>query len=77
MATAGVTGAVGGHRADLLALGDLVQQVWQDRTVAVAAGRELHRADVGRGRIHGQMDLAPPLGRLPCNPRPGNGWHRP
>ena len=39
MAAAGVTGAVGGYRANLFALGDLVQQVWQDRTVAIVARR--------------------------------------
>lgn len=51
--------AVGGHRADVLSLRDLVQQVWQDRTVAVAAEGRLHCPNVGGGRVHGQMDLAP------------------
>ena len=59
MAAAGVIGAVGGYRADVFALGDLVQQVRQDRTVAVTAGGELHRPNVRRGGIHGQMHLAP------------------
>jgi hypothetical protein len=56
---AGVIGAVCGDRADVFALGDLAQQVWQERTVAIAAGGELHRTDAGRGGVHGQMDLAP------------------
>lgn len=42
----------------------LVRQHLQDRTVAIAAGREFHGADVGRGGIHGQMDLAPPASAL-------------
>jgi len=33
-----VVGAVCSHGVDLFALGDLVQQLWQDRAVAVAAG---------------------------------------
>ena len=59
VASARVIGAVRGHCADLFALGDLVKQLWQDRTVAVAAGGEFHGADVRRGRVHGQMYLAP------------------
>ncbi len=58
----------GGHGADLFALGDLVEQPWQDRAVAVAAGGEFHGADVRSGGIHGQMDLAPPLGECPHSP---------
>lgn len=34
----GVVGPVAGHGVDLLFLGDLVKQVWQDRAVTVAAG---------------------------------------
>jgi hypothetical protein len=49
----------GGHGADLFTPGDLVQQVWQDRTVAVAAGGKLYRPDVRSGCIHCQMDLTP------------------
>jgi hypothetical protein len=65
----------GGHGADLFTPGDLVQQVWQDRTVAVAAGGKLHRPDVRSGRIHGQMDLAPPLGdaSIACRAMIGGG----
>ena len=59
VAAAGVIGTVRRHCADLLAFGDLVQQLWQNGAVTVAAGRKLHGADVGRGGIHGQMDLAP------------------
>ena len=59
VAAAGVMGTVGGHRSDVRALGDLVQQVRQDRTVAVAAGSEFHCPNVGGGRVHGQMELAP------------------
>ncbi len=54
MAAAGVIGAGSSDRADVFAVGDLVQQVWQDRTVAIAAGGELHRADVRRGGVLGQ-----------------------
>ena len=46
VAAAGVIGAVGSHSANLFVFGDLVEQVWQDRTVAVADGGELHRPDV-------------------------------
>ena len=59
VAAAGVIGTVGSYRADVFALGDLVQQVRQDRTVAVAAGGKLHRPNVRRGGIHSQMHLAP------------------
>ena len=59
VAAAGVRGAIGGHSADLFAFGDLVRQFRQDRTVAIAAGRELHRPNVRGCGIHGQMDLAP------------------
>ena len=59
MAAAGVIGTVGDYRADVFALRDLVKQVRQDRTVAVAAGGKLHRPNVRRGGIHGQMHLAP------------------
>jgi hypothetical protein len=59
MTAADVIGAVGGDRADVFALGDRVQQVWQDRTFAIAAGGELHRTEVGSGGVHSQMDLAP------------------
>lgn len=59
MATTRVIGPVGSDGADLFVSGDLVQQFWQDRTVAVAARGELYRADVRSCRIHGQMDLAP------------------
>ncbi len=58
-ATACVIGTVGGHCADVFAFGDLVEQLWQDRTVAVAAGREFNRPDVRRGGVHRQMDPAP------------------
>jgi len=59
MASTGVIGAVGGDGANLFAFGNLVEQLWQDRTVTIAAGGELHCADVRSGRVHGQMDLAP------------------
>lgn len=42
-AAARVIDAVGGQRADVLALGNLVQQVRQDRTITVAAGGNLQR----------------------------------
>ena len=48
----------GRDRADLLAFGDLVQQLWQNGAIAVAAGRELYRPDVGSGGVHRQMHLA-------------------
>lgn len=41
VAAAGVIGAIGGHGADLFVLGDLVEQLWQDRAVAVATGRAI------------------------------------
>ena len=59
VAAAGVIGAIGGHGADLFAIRDLVKQVRQDRTVAIAAGGELHRPEVRSGRTHSQMHLAP------------------
>ena len=55
---------IGVHGADLLTFGNLVQTLRQDRTVAVAAGGELHCEDVRRGPIHGQMHLAPPASAL-------------
>ena len=58
-AAAGVIGAVSNHPADLFAPGDLIDQLWQDRTVPVAAGGELHRRDVRGGCVHGRVDLAP------------------
>lgn len=59
VAAAGVIDTIGGHGADVFVLGDLVEQFRQDRTVTIAAGGELHRADVRCGSVHGQMDLAP------------------
>lgn len=59
VAAACVIGAVGGDRTDQLFLWDLAEQVGQHGAVAVAAGGEFHGADVGGGRVHGQMDLAP------------------
>ena len=59
VAAAGVIGPVGGHGADLLVLRDLVEQIGQDRAVALAAGGEFHGADVRCGRVHRQMHLAP------------------
>jgi len=57
MAAAGVMGSIGGNRADLLALGDLVEQFRQDRTVATDVWGKLLNADVRSGGVHGQMDL--------------------
>ncbi len=54
-----VVSAVRGHCADLLVLWDLVEQLWQDRTFAVAAWGEFYGADVRGSRVHGQMYLAP------------------
>ena len=59
VAAAGVIRTIGGHAADLLILGDLVEQFRQNRTVTVGAESALHGADVRRGRVHGQMHLAP------------------
>lgn len=59
VASARVIGAVGSHRADLFVVRDLVQQLRKHRAVTVAAGGKLHRANVRRGRVHGQMHLAP------------------
>lgn len=59
VAAARVVGAVGSDGANLLARRDLVQQVGQHGAVAVAAWGEFHGANVGCGRVHGQMDLAP------------------
>jgi hypothetical protein len=59
VATAGVLGAISGHGADFFTFGGLVQQLWQNGAVTVAAGRELHRPDVGCGGAHRQMHLAP------------------
>ena len=59
MAAARIIRAIGDHGADLFALGDLVEQFRQDRTVTIAAGSEFYSADVRRGGIHGQMHLAP------------------
>jgi hypothetical protein len=44
---------------DLLALGDLPEQVRLDRAVAVTAGSEFDDADVRHGCVHSQMNLAP------------------
>lgn len=54
-----VIGAICGHGSDLFALGELVEQFRQDRTVTIAVRGELDRADVGCGGVHGQMHLAP------------------
>lgn len=59
VATARVIGAIGGHGADLFTFVDLVEQLQHDRAVTIAVGGEFHGADVRRGRVHGQMDLAP------------------
>ena len=59
MAAARVIGTVSSHSAEALAFRYLVQQLRQNWTVAIAAGGEFHGADVRRGRVHGQMDLAP------------------
>lgn len=59
VATAGVVGAAGCHRADLLTLGDLVEQLRQDRAVAIAARGKLHGPDVRSRGVHGQVHLAP------------------
>lgn len=42
-----VTRAVGGHCAEFFTFGDLVEQLRQDQTVAVATGGEFHRPDIG------------------------------
>jgi hypothetical protein len=59
VAAAGVVGAICGNGADVFVVRDLVQQVWQDRAVAFPTGGEVDGLDVGCGRVHGQMDLAP------------------
>ena len=61
MAKARVASAVRSHGAGLLAFGNLVEQYRQHRAVTGAAGGELHRIDVRCGRVHGRMQLAPPL----------------
>ena len=58
MAAEGVSGPIGDHGSDLFNLGDLVEQFWQHGTLTIAAGGKLHRPDVGRGRVHRQMQLA-------------------
>jgi hypothetical protein len=77
VATARLIGGVGGHGADRFTFGDLVEQLWQHGAVAIAAGGKLDRPDIRSGRIHREMHLAPPLGRLLRNPLPGNDWRRP
>lgn len=64
MAAVDVVGAICGHGANLLILRDMVQHGWQDGIVAFSAWGRFHRAGVGNGCGHGQMDLgllAPPL----------------
>jgi hypothetical protein len=69
--------AIRSHSADHFNVGELTQQFRQHGAVTVAAGGEFHSPDVRGGRIHGQMNLAPRLGRLLRNPLPGNDWRRP
>lgn len=59
VAAAGVVGAVRGNGAGVFVVRDLAQQVRQDGAIAFPARGELDRADVGGGRIHRQMHLAP------------------
>ena len=59
MAATGVIGAVGRHSANIFTGGDMIEQVRQHGTVAIAAAGKFHSADVGCGRIHDQMHLAP------------------
>ena len=69
MAAAGVVGAVSGHRADLFAFGDLVQQLRRNGAVTFAAGgtvtcRQLGRAvdirwTLHRGLLFGQSEPSP------------------
>ena len=63
MASAGVVGAIGGHRADLVIRRDLAEQVRQHGAVALAAGG-VDGADARRGRVHRQMHEAPPAAAL-------------
>ena len=66
MASSGVIGTVGGDTADLLLLGDLRQQVWQHRAVALPTGGEFYCPDITGLRVHANMDLAPlPAARSP------------
>jgi hypothetical protein len=59
VAAACVLGAVGGDRAYQVVPLDLAEQIGPHGAVAVGAGGEFHLSDVGCGRVHGQMDLAP------------------
>ena len=52
IATARIIRTVCRDSIDLLALWDLVQKVWQDRTVTRPRGRKLYRADVASPSIH-------------------------
>ena len=52
-------GAVRRHCADLFAFEDLFEQFWQHGAVTITARGEFHRANVRRGGVHRQMDLAP------------------
>src|SRR5690606_5147233 len=53
-----VKGTVSGYGAYLLIGRDLLQQVGQNRAVALVTRGEFHGTDVAGGRIHRQMDLA-------------------
>lgn len=57
MASPGAKGAIARYGADLLAIRDLVEQLRQNRAVALSAGGKLHRPDVAGRRVHLQLDL--------------------
>lgn len=59
VAAAGIVSAISRHRADWFVLRHLIEQLGQDRTVPVPARRKLHGPDVGRGGVHGDMNLSP------------------
>ncbi|KDB02441.1 hypothetical protein U879_17275 [Defluviimonas sp. 20V17] len=67
VALAGIVGAVGGHRTDLLVSRDLAEQLGQDRCIADVASGDLDGPDLQRLLVDPEVDLAPdpPFGP-PC-----------
>lgn len=59
MASSGIIGPVHRDLADLLIFGELSQQSWQHRAIALPARRDFDVTNVTGLRIHTDMDLAP------------------